>query len=256
MHPQCLPARRLAPTCRAFAVSGPAGTRPARGPTGGRATRPVRGLPPFCRPLSGPPAASAPGHARLPIARRGPPFCSRPSMACSRRESESPARLHQSLDRRSLLVRLPFSCGRPESESTVLSCDVRGPRPLVRPQLPSPRPLQARPPCPLAVAGCPSHRACFCEPGGSRPVQAPRRLAQLPPDPSGTPQRLQRACGLRAFISRPGPWARPGRRPASSELPSLNSKSPGPLGAGSNSSAPLWFQSYLLCRRTPRQLVE
>ena len=61
-----------------------------------------------------------------------PPFlfpARRPSMACSRRESESPARLHQSPDRRSLLVRLPFSCGRPESESTVLSCDVRGPRP-------------------------------------------------------------------------------------------------------------------------------
>ena len=238
MHPQCLPARRLAPTCRAFAVSGPAGTRPARGPTGGRATRPVHGLPPFCRPLSGPPAASAPGHARLPIARSGLPFCSRPSMACSRRESESPATLHQSQDRRSLLVRLPFSCGRPESESTVLSCDVRWPRPR---SVPSCRLLGPSGPGRLAhwqslvvrVIGPAS--VAQADPAWSKP---PDVSPNSRPTPSGTPQRLQRARGLHAFISRPGPWARPGRRPASSELPSLISKSPRPLGTSSNLSAP------------------
>ena len=71
----------------------------------------------------------------------------------------------------------------PSRRSSAVTFVGRAPGPSRRPQLPSPRPLRARPPCPLAVAGCPSHRACFCVPGGSRLVKAPRCLAQLPPDP-------------------------------------------------------------------------
>ena len=126
---------------------------------------------------------------------------------------------------------------------------------------PSPAAVSSAPPGPAAL---PTGSRWLSESSGLLlcprripPGQSPQISRPTPARPPVVlPQRLQRARGLHAFISRPGPWARPGRRPASSELPSLISKSPGPLGTSSNLSAPLWFQSYLLCWKTPRQLVE